>query len=456
MTAVYASSSVLVRPASAVVILSPPGAFSELLSTVRSLDVTRVLNGNVVGGVLSRIRRVAAAGVRSFGSFNMLGAVLSGPMISQLIDSGLIQSVWEDLEVSISQYPVAPPSATWQLKVPLSGSLTFTDSRTVRSLVGADVANAAGYTGAGVRSTIVDTGVALANPQLHRVRPHSAVRGDYTDLVGHGSMTASTLGGAPAKAYTLSRLVHGDVECQGMAPGTSLSMVKALDFPGTAPTSQLLAGLDLAYRIGTDVLSLSWGSLATATDPTADVYYVPVQTFLASGAIVVGAIGNSGLSGQGVDSPGCLPGVIGVGSYNPVTNLGWNGMFGDAGTPSGFSSRGPTPWGSPGPSTVAPGGPFVSGVSGAYLNEMSVSYTNYPSDFQALAGTSFAAPVVAGLLACMRQAHAKVVGRTLSNPEVLAMLSAQANGAQDPVVGYGPLSWSTYQAWVLQRYGITI
>jgi len=131
-------------------------------------------------------------------------------------------------------------------------------------------------------------------------------------------------------------------------------------------------------------------------------------------------------------------------------------MFGEAGTPSGFSSYGPTPWGSPGPSTIAPGGPFVSGVAGLYLNMMSVSYTNYPSQYQALAGTSFATPVVAGLLACMRQAHAKLLGKTLSNPEVLAMLSAAAGGAQDPVSGFGPLGWSTYTAWLEQRYGISI
>lgn len=456
MAAFHGNPALLTRPSSPVILQATPGNFGALSDAVQSLALNRVFTASRFGSLsLFRGFRIQSVGV-SMPEFGMLSASLSGPALARLLETPLVQNAWEDAPISISQFPAAPASQSWTIPVPLGGTLTFTSSAVVRSLVGADAANSAGYDGSGTTSAVVDTGVAPANPQLRRVLPLTVLPGDHLDFVGHGSFCCSALGGARSIDPVFSHLVGSTVEVEGMAPGTRLVAIKAMDFPGSAPTSQLLAGLHLAYELQPDVLSLSWGGPPSGTQADQDVFYAPIQAFLQKGTIVCAAIGNSGAKGPGaVDSPGTLPGVLGVAAYNAVTNYGWNGMFGAAGTPCGFSSYGPSPYGTPGPSLIMPGAVFDSGVSGLYLNEMSLSYSNVPHSFQCLAGTSMATPVAAGLLACMRQAHRKLVGATLTNPEVLAML--QSTGAeQDPKTGYGALTWDLYRSWMRSQYGVRI
>lgn len=449
-------AGILTRPTSPIIIQTTSGAFSTVLSDVQSLALNRVFSGNVLGQAVGLARNKAQATVRSMPSFNMIAAVLSGPVIVNLLGSPNVKAVWEDVLTSVSQFPTVGAASTWAVNVPLSGSLTFTGTKAIKTAIGADTANAAGYSGQGMVAAIVDTGVAPLNPQLHHVIPQSAVPGDYLDLVGHGSWCSSALAGTIATDEIFSQMVGSTVQVEGMAPSTSLHTIKAMEFPGTAPTSELLQGLQIAYNLNPDVLSLSWGGAPTGSDPTLDVYYTPIQQFISNGTIVCAAIGNNGLSGPGqVDSPGCIPGVIGVAAYNAVTNTGWSNMFGQAGEVCGFSSYGPSPYGTPGPSTIMPGAVIDSGVSGAYINEMSISYSNIPHSFQAIAGTSMATPITAGLLVCCAQAHKKLLGKRLSNLEVIAMLQSTGN-AQDPSVGYGPITWGLYRSWMQNTNGVTV
>ena len=239
-----------------------------------------------------------------------------------------------------------------------------------------------------------------------------------------------------------------------MAPLCGLLAIKALDFViGTAPTSILLSGLAMALEQKVDVLSLSWGSPVSTQTPEADPFYPAMQALDAAGILVFAAAGNAGPGPGTLDSPGALPQPVTVGAWNAVENS-FNAMFGPAGEVSGFSSRGPAPWGATKPDCVAPGAIIDSGVSA--FSQMAVSYTQRPHEANAIAGTSMATPQAAGMGVLMRQAHAKLLGRVLTNAEVKAMLEALGK-PQDNSSGSGPLTWDLYRQWLstqVQRHGL--
>jgi subtilisin family serine protease len=268
----------------------------------------------------------------------------------------------------------------------------------------------------------------------------------------HNTWCLSALGGTRFYDETLSAAVGAPVYCEGMAPQCGLLAIKALDFViGTAPTSILLAGLAMALAQRVDVLSLSWGSPVTAASPQADPFYPAMQALDAAGVLVFCASGNSGPGPLSVDTPGALPQPVTVGGYNAVANR-FNSLFGAAGELADFSGRGPTPWGSPKPDCVAPGAIIDSGVSP--FSQMAVSYLNRPHAASALAGTSMATPLAAGLGVLARQLYAAKVGKGLTSAEFKAMLAA--TGYPNPnQSGYGVPTWGRVLSYVNTQYGVS-
>ena len=425
---------------------------------VASYQLTNALD--IVGplGILKTQPWAASAliAVRQIPRFNMVTAVLDGPTIAALASEPGVVAIYEDSPVNISQYSVAVPAATYAVRVPTAGqtqTMYFTSTDEVRSLVGADVANAAGYDGAGTTLAVVDTGGLRSQVQLRRMSETTVFPGNYLDVCGHGGWCLSAAAGSRVQDSQYSSLLGTPVYCEGMAPGCALVSVKSLDFViGTGSTSQLLAGLDAAATANADVISLSWGSPAGPS--VSDPFLPAVQQLVAEGRIVVAAAGNGGPGPATLDSPGSLEPVLTVGAYNAVTNATFgSGMFGAAGEVANFSSRGPTPDGATKPDCVAPGAILLSGVP--VVSEMSVSYAHRPGQFSAIAGTSMATPIAAGLITCARQAWAAKVGTSLQTTEIKQMLS-QLGQPKDDASGWGALTWGTFQEWAATEYGVTL
>jgi serine protease AprX len=236
-----------------------------------------------------------------------------------------------------------------------------------------------------------------------------------------------------------------------MAPACNLMQVKALDYVvGMGMTSQLLAGLEMALKAKADVVSLSWGGVPGSTTPDGDPFFTAIEVLNQADILVAAAAGNSGPGMGTIDSPGALPQPVTVGAYNAVGNPA-NTMFGAAGAVSGFSSRGPTPWGDTKPDTIAPGAIIDAPITG----QLAVAYTHRAHAFQSIAGTSMATPILAGLMACMRQAHQRLLGKILTNTEVKAMLAALGQ-PKNNASGWGPLTWPMYLRWLSTQYSIEV
>lgn len=242
-------------------------------------------------------------------------------------------------------------------------------------------ASALPASGKGMVIAIIDTGIDYLHPDLGGgFGPGFKVAGGYDflnddadprDDHGHGTHVA---GIAAANGSALI----------GVAPEATLIAYKVLNAFGGGTEGDVIAAIersadpngdgDLSDRH--DVINMSLGAQGMADDPMARAS----DNATAAGVIVVVAAGNSGTSIVSVNSPGTSRAAITVGAHD------------SAGVVAEFSSRGPTP----GlltfkPDVVAPGVGILSSKMGGGL--------------VAHAGTSMAAPHVAGICALLRALH---------------------------------------------------
>ncbi|MFG3527006.1 S8 family serine peptidase [Streptomyces sp. NPDC047917] len=235
----------------------------------------------------------------------------------------------------------------------------------------------AGYDGKGTKVAVLDTGVDAEHPDLvNRVAASKNFTDsrDTDDRVGHGTHTASTVGGSGAASGGRKK---------GVAPGTSLLIGKVLDDGGSGQTSWIIAGMQWAVDQQADVVSMSLGNpaIGDCNDPMAQATQQLSQN---SRTLFVVAAGNAGPAIETVSSPGCVPGVLTVGAVDRDD------------TTAQFSSRGPVAvTHTLKPEIAAPGVDISAagaGGRGVYA-------------YRTMSGTSMATPHVAGAAAVVRQAH---------------------------------------------------
>jgi serine protease AprX len=276
--------------------------------------------------------------------------------------------------------------------------------------------------GRGIGIALVDTGVAL-HPDLDRSKnPLKPIEVEivghergFADPFGHGTHVAGILNGNGLMSSTPESFRT----FRGMAPGSRLISIRALQADGTGNTSDVLQAIDWvihfrrSYNIR--VLNLSLGH-PVYESYTTDPLCRAARNAVAAGVVVVTAAGNDGRIGSGfgtIVSPGNEPSVITVGAMDDNATAARED---DVLAP--YSSRGPSLVDYVvKPDLVAPGSFIVSlRAPGSTIDrehpELALRAEQYQGgpdgaragDYLVLSGTSLAAPMVAGAAALMLQA----------------------------------------------------
>ena len=285
--------------------------------------------------------------------------------------------------------------------------------------VNADQAWAAGLTGTDTTVAVLDTGADAEHPDLQgRITASrdftGSAGGALSDVHGHGTHTASTVGGSGAASAGRER---------GVAPGTGLLIGKVLGDDGGGYDSGIIAGMEWAVGQHADVVSMSLGSNAAPGQCDDPLSSAAQQLATTSTTLFVIAAGNTGSGNNTVTAPSCAPAVLTVGAVDRQDVPAW------------FSSRGPTAFTHTlKPEISAPGVAISAARSGGRGDNA----------YMSMSGTSMATPHVAGAASVVKQAHPSWTGQQLkaalvssAKSDVPGDVRAQGAGRLDVIAAVG-------------------
>lgn len=258
---------------------------------------------------------------------------------------------------------------------------------------------------------IIDTGVDLGHPDLSDkiVAGYDFANGDNNpqDDHGHGSHVAGIAAAA----------TNNNVGIAGVAWGARLMPIKVLDSSGSGYTSDIADGIIWAVDHGARILNLSLGGPSYSSTLANAVAYAYGRNVL-----VVAAAGNEYLAGNPTSYPAAYPNVLAVAAttdqdgHASYSNTGFYvDISAPGGDPTSSSDTNPRHW-----------------IYSTYWRGSGVSYAGD-------AGTSMAAPHVAGLAALIWSLHPD-----WTNDQVQQAITATAIDlgvpGRDDVFGYGRIN----------------
>jgi subtilisin-like proprotein convertase family protein len=271
------------------------------------------------------------------------------------------------------------------------------------------------YTGAGVRLAVFDDGFMYTHNELS---PNYNTALDYDTLDNdnnafndpgdtHGTRVSQVMAGDDDGSETVG--VAFDAEIVGIRRG----------FGAESSTDDTLEGFQYARTVGADVMNNSWGTDAmygdnkklnfVGTDPSAVHDEIENLVELGRGGLgtsIIISAGNSRIEGVGANDK----------NYQNSVNTITVGALASDGTYASFSSAGANLL------LTAPG----ASIPVVYENETSKT---------SISGTSFSAPMVAGVVGLMYEANADLGYRDVQ--EILALSSVQVDAGGTGWAGEG-------------------
>lgn len=274
-------------------------------------------------------------------------------------------------------------------------------------------------TGKGVKVAVIDTGVSTAGSLYYddRVRAVDFVgisqeeRDKQTKVdCQHGTLVTSLLA---AGRRDDGGAVHPMTNFAGIAPDVEVVAYRALEHStvqredgGETESPSLLPvvqAVDAAIAEGVDIINLSL--TVRRQDTSFDEFEAAIYRALNAGIIVVAAAGN-GMQDVGALFPASFPGVITVGMSTA----------GDAAHEESYA------W-----SPVAIGAPGANIIGLAPSMPNQEATTANQAFLDPATGTSYAAPIVSGVIALMLEYDAKMGLDRATSEEIVARLQATAD-----------------------------
>jgi hypothetical protein len=205
-------------------------------------------------------------------------------------------------------------------------------------------AHSLGYTGAGVNIAVFPDGMDPNLPDFQR--NGQSVVTDYEDFTGEG--TAAPTPGAEAfgdvssiaaqgvQTYNLDQVVNPDfaqssgtcdVKVMGVAPGSTVDVMKVFGQTNDSFTSEIMQGIDWAIqRDHADILSISIGFFSVPTSAAEQPLTALLDNAIANGTVVVASTGDASPSNT-EESPALDPGVIGAAASTSYRIFAQSNLF---------------------------------------------------------------------------------------------------------------------------------
>jgi len=306
------------------------------------------------------------------------------------------------------------------------------------ALTNAKAAQAAGFTGTGIRIGVVDSGVmrnhpALAGRVLANFNYVDPRRNNLAvdDVVGHGTTVAQLAAGAATGQWP-----------GGIAPGAQIVSARIINDErpkddGSGQGNEVTGGLGMAgihddlIRAGVRIMNNSWGGLYwTRPNVTAEIAAEYRPFIVGNDGLVVFATGNE--SRANPSDMAALPSQPGDGGTRPAADLerGWLAVAAlDTANPDRLASYSNACGVAKNYCLVAPG---TAAFLGANATSSNLSYY-YGS------GTSYAAPLVSGAAALVWQAF-PYFDNNLVRQTLLGTATDLGDPGPDAVFGYGLLN----------------
>ena len=214
------------------------------------------------------------------------------------------------------------------IRIPETTQAEDPEMATALAMSGADVAQSElGYTGAGVKVAIMDTGIDYDHPDLGGCfGPGCRVAAGW-DFVGdayNADSSSTAYNPVPAPdAYPddcnghgshVAGIVGANGAVVGVAPGVTFGAYRVFGCSGSTTGDIMVAAMERVLADGMDVLNMSIGSsFQWPQYPTAQAS----NRLINKGVVVVASIGNSGANGlYAAGAPGLGEKVIGVASFD--------------------------------------------------------------------------------------------------------------------------------------------
>ena len=368
------------------------------------------------------------------------GVVATCPLFTAPPAAGVTPPAVDDSMLPKPGPPTPPQPTEQQERCVTSSSEGIADARQLKSL---NLSQIWKFTrGAGQTVAVIDTGVTR-----HRLLPHLIPGGDYVhtsdgtvDCDGHGTVVAGIIGAEPDSDGSAFSGIAPDATIISIRQ--SSNKFRAADDPsgtGFGDVDTLARAVRTAADLGATVINVSSVACLPADSGLDDrplgaalAYAVDVKN-----AVVVSAAGNVGGSGQcpaqNPPNDPARPGQEDWDDLRVVVSPAWYddyvltvGSVDVDGAPSSFSLAGP--W----VDIAAPGEGVVSlDPDGEGL------VTSLPAsgDSMPISGTSYAAPVVSGLVALVRSRSPELSARQVMRR--IEETAHRPSSGWDPVVGHG-------------------
>lgn len=288
------------------------------------VDARPLVDGGAIGTLSATVDAVQAAAADAgvaltprytFSTF--VSGFSAEVSATDLLTLSSLPGVRRIMPVGIVEAPVVQRHQPWEVAPDMTTAIDMTGASTVQ--------NELGFTGAGVKVGIIDTGILWSHPEFGGQIPFGfdfvgdaydagdpandvpvpfpgeGTRENGGDCNGHGTHVAGIVGA-------------GGTEVTGVAPGVELAAYRVFGCSGSSNSDVILAAIEQAFADGMDVVNLSLGS---ANGWPQDFLSEALGRMLEVDMIPVASAGNNGANGlYTIGAPGAGADVVTVASFD--------------------------------------------------------------------------------------------------------------------------------------------